>query len=263
MPVDEAALDAFLASDGETPDPTPEPVAPAAPAQEDPAPAPEAHEASDDAPATEAERDTFDRTYVEKLRRESASYRERAKRYQEAFDGYEDGQVEAWLGLARQLREDPRATAQELQALAEQINQAYEADLESREQETDKGEQYLTRAQVEEIFQERERQADLQRRVSQIEADARELGYNVSPTDESYQELLWIASRTESGDIRAAHAKIEARNQAIYDRMIAKVSGNPDRKIPSGTTPEQGAPQKPKTFAEANEALDAWLASQA
>lgn len=263
MAVDEAALDAFLASDGEvTPanDATQEAADTQLPEGTD---APTSEPSAEGEPATQDERDTFDRTYVEKLRRESASYRERAKRYQEAFDGYEDGQVDAWLGLARQLREDPRATAQELQALAEQINQAYEADLEAREAETDQGEQYLTRAQVEEIFQERERQADLQRRVNQIEADARELGYNVAPDNEDYQELLWVASRTESGDIRAAHAKIEARNQAIYDRMIAKVSGNPNRQVPTGTTPAQGEPQKPKTFAEANEALEAWLASQA
>lgn len=261
MPVDEAALDAFLASDGET--------IPATEATEEAVASevetPETHTEPETSTEVEGEtdQDKFDRTYVEKLRRESASYRERAKRYQEAFDGYEDGQVEAWLGLAKQLREDPRSTAAELQALAEQINAAYEADLEAREQETDQGEQYLTRAEVENIFKEREQAADLQRRVAQIETDAREMGYTVAPDNDEYQELLWVASRTESGDIRAAHEKIQARNQRIYDQMIAKVAGNPNPKVPQGTTPQQGAPEKIKTFQEANEALEAWLASQA
>lgn len=253
MAVDEAALDAFLASDGE---PTPEPEAPAAPAAE----APVVPETPDTDPLPEG--DKFDRAYVEKLRRESASYRERSKRYQEAFDGYEDGQVEAWLELAKQLREDPRSTAAELQALAEQINAAYEADLEAREQETDQGEQYLTRAEVENIFKEREQAADLQRRVAQIETDARELGYTVAPDNDEYQELLWVANRTPSGSIKEAHEKIQARNQAIYDRMIAKVAGNPNPRVPQGGTPAQNGDSKFKDFESASEALDAWLASQ-
>lgn len=255
MAVDEAALEAFLASDGQ-PEPANEATEQAVESQVAETPEPQVED-------TIPEGDKFDRTYVEKLRRESASYRERAKRYQEAFDGYEDGQVEAWLGLAKQLREDPQATAAELQALAEQINAAYaseQAKLESQEVEQDQAEQqYLSKADVERMFRDREEKADLERRVAKIESDARELGYE--PGSEQYDELLWFASRTKQGSIQEAHAQIQARDQAIYDRMIEKMGGK-GYKVPEGTTPINDTDRKLKTFEDANDALEAWLASQ-
>jgi hypothetical protein len=258
MPVDEAALDAFLAQ----PDPADAPAAvetPAAPATPETPAAP-----ADDVDAPLPEGDKFERAYVEKLRREAAGYRERAKaaeRYTSAFDGYEDDAVGEWLRLAQQLKADPKSTAAELSQLVEQINAAYAEDVEGTPtpEEVQTPEGYLRKEDVERMFQEREQKADLDRRVVQIENDARNLGYEVG--SDSYEELLWNASRLPSGSIQEAHAKIEARNQAIYDKMIADVGGRPAPKVPVGSTPA-GTDRAIKTFAEANEALDQWLASQ-
>lgn len=259
-PENEAALDSMLAAPDEDATPANEATQEATeselPAETETDPAPEADE--DNLP----EGDTFKREYVEKLRRESASYRERAKKYQEAFDGYEDEAVGEWLRLAQSLRNDPKGTAEELAQLVEQINNAY-SEQESKNQELDAERQvaegeYLSRAEVERMFAEREQKADTERRIAQIELDAQNLGYKLG--SEEYDELLWTASKLQSGSIKDAHEKLESRNQAIYDRMIEKMNGK-DYKVPAGVTPP-GEDRKIKTFEEANAALDAWLAGQ-
>lgn len=260
--VDEQALDAFLASDGE--------VAPAADAPESEAPVSE--------PVTEAEvehevptlpegQDTFDRAYVEKLRKEAANYRERAKKYNEVFEGYEAEAVEEWLSLASTLKADPKAAAQRFAELADAIREQYgdaaaDAVEEAVAADADANpaaDKPLTRAELEAFMAEREKEAEISRRVAKIEADATELGYKRGTED--YDLLLWEASRLKNGSIHEAHAKIKAREQAIYDRKLAELGGRPNPTVPSPGTPASSE-RELRTFDEANKALDEWLSSQ-
>lgn len=285
--VDESALDAFLAGDGEAA-PAAAPAAPAAPVAEAPASAP----AEPSIPAAEAARtpaaeaatpaadaaveaavaatgqteDKWDddtRKYIEDLRSESAKYRQRGKRYNEVFDGYEEEAINEWLDLANTLKSDPRAAAGRFQEIAEAI---LAAEQEAAGQEEAPGAEApaaetFTRADFERLMAEREAKMDLDRRVAQIEVDARGLGYTVG--SEAYQELLWIASNLPSGSIQEAHDRLEAKYQAYYDRRVQALGGKPAPQVPDPNggvaAPGDG---KLKTFADANAALDAWLANQ-
>lgn len=260
MAVDEAALDAFLA-DPSTPggDLNPTGEAAAAPA-ETPAVETPAAEVEHTIPEPTAEQDSFDRAYVEKLRRESAGYRERAKRYNDVFDGYEEDAVEEWLTLAATLKEDPKTAAARFAELAEAINSQFQeegqAEVAAIEAEADAP---LTRKELEAFWAAKQAETEQAMLVKKIELDAKELGYEKGSDD--YELLLFEASRLKNGSIQEAHAKIEARNKAILDAHLAKLGMQPNPKVPAeGAAASQE--RQLKTFEEANSALDAWLASQ-
>lgn len=262
-PEQEANLNSMLADEGA---PAPVAEAPAAPAPVTPA-AEQVEIPSTDAELPEG--DKFDRAYVEKLRRESAGYRDRAKRYNEVFEGYEEDAVNEWLSLASTLKADPNAAASRFQEIADAIRAQYgdaagdAADAKvadaaaSAEAPTEKP---LTRAEFDQLMAEREKQNDVKARVQKIEADARSLGYETG-TD-SYDQLLWRASRSQSGSIADAHAAIKAERQAVIDAYVAEMKGQPAPLVPSQGAPASGE-RSIKTFTQANEALDAWLAANA
>lgn len=258
MAVDEAALDAFLADPG-TPggDLNPTGEAPAAPATPE---APAAAEVEHTIPEPTAEADTFDRAYVEKLRRESAGYRDRAKRYNDVFEGYEEDAVEEWLALASTLKEDPKTAAARFQELAEAINAQYQEEQAAAEVAAVEGDAPLTRKELEAFWSAKQAESEQAMLVKKIELDAKELGYEKGSDD--YELLLFEASRLPNGSIQDAHAKIEARNKAVLDAHLAKLGMQPNPIVPVPGSAPSGERQL-KTFAEANEALDAWLASQA
>ena len=289
--VDEAALDSFLAGDGEAVSSAPA-EAPAAPAAEAAAPAPAvapapaaesvpavpaaeaaaqsttpaADKAVEDAVAatgqTEDKWDEKTRAYIEDLRNESAKYRKRGQRYNDVFDGYEEDAIEEWLSLANTLKSDPRAAALRFQELAEAINAAAQQEEPQVPADEAPAQETFTRADFERLMAEREQKADLDRRVAQIELDARQLGYTVG--SEAYNELLWVASNIPSGSIQEAHDRLEAKYQAYYDRRVAALGGKPAPVVPDPNggvaAPGDG---KLRTFEDANKALDAWLANQA
>ncbi len=263
MPVDEAGLDAFLAA----------PDAPAeapAPAVETPAHAAEAVEVPAVEPVAPANSkwDADTEKYIKELRSEAQNYRNRAKQYNDVFEGYEPEAVEEWLSLASTLKADPAAAADRFGELAEAIRGQFtdpagkEADaaVAAAEDATGLTEEPLTRADLDRIFAERDQKQEMDRLVAKIEVDATALGYQLGT--ESYDELLFIASRLPSGSIADAHAKMTARNQAIIDKYVADLGGKPAPMIPGNGAPASGETGY-KTFEEASSALDAWLANQA
>jgi hypothetical protein len=271
MAVDEAALDAFLATPdvpaAEAPVAAAPAAAPAAPAETAPvteaaipAATPAADAAVDAAVAatgqSEEKWDPQTRKYIEDLRDESAKYRKRGQRYNEVFDGYEDDAVSEWLDLANTLKNDPKAAAERFQTIAQAILEA-NAEPEAPAVDPNAEPEVLTRADFDRLMAEREKQADLARRVTQIEADAKGLGY--TPGSDDYQELLWIASSLPSGSVQDAHTKMQAKYQAFFDKKVAEMGGAPAPVVPAQGAPASGERQI-KTFEQANEALDAYLA---
>lgn len=256
--VDEAALDAFLANDGQVE--TPQETAPegSAPETTTESQADVEHEI----PETLPEGDTFKREYVEKLRRESANYRDRAKKYSEAFDGYEDEAVQEWLSLAAQMRQDPKAVAGRFSELAEAINRHYSTPEEPvTDNDPDLSDnQPMTRQEFERMWAEKERQKDLDRRVAKIERDAEDLGYQRG--SDAYDNLLWRASRLQSGSVQEAHDHIKRERQAVIDAYVAELGGQPNPRVPQGGA-APSTERKLDNFEDASAALDAWLASQA
>lgn len=271
-PVDEAAVDAFLqegtpetnAVDSAKNYSTPEPTA-----QETSAPAVEEAVANEVAPESDdlPNQDTFDRAYVEKLRQESANYRTRAKKFQEAFDGYEEEAVGEWLELATTLRSDPRTAASRFKELAEAIEgqltpEQAEAVMEQvTDDEVFPSEQPLTKAEFEKMWQQKQQEVETNQLIRQIENEAVDLGYEKG--SKQYQRLLYEASQLPDGSVKKAHEALQAERQAIIDAYVAEMGGSPSPQVPGKNVGgESGQPKSFEDFETAKSALDEWLASQ-
>lgn len=234
----------------------------AAPAEE--APLVEAEAPVAEAPAAEVsdddalpEGDKFDRAYVERIRSEAAKHRTELKKYKEAFEGYGEEDQAALMSLAQQLRNDPRAAAQQMASAAEEILKQYQDD-EAEKEKTET--EYLTRADFERLREEE----DVRNEQRLIEAEARELGYTVDLKDVDYRLLLLTAQNLPSGDLREAHAAIQARYQAKIDAFVASKAAEAGSAVlpPSGGgAPSASTPQEP-TFANARARLEEFIKNQ-
>lgn len=167
--------------------------------------------------------DSFDRQYVEKLRKESASYRTKAKEYEplaQAFEGYGDEDRAVWQEAMRRFQEDPKQGAEYLDSIAKAVLAEYQEQADADAQPiTDDQDRPLTRAEYQQLRDAEKAQAAQEAEVARIESEAKELGYD-SASDE-YTYLLTIASRLPSGSLQEAHAKIEAAYQAKIDAYLA------------------------------------------
>lgn len=209
----------------------------------------------------ELEGDKFDRAYVERLRREAAAARTKAKELESVFDGYEAEEREGLATLARLLKENPKAAAEEMKAAYDAIMAQYEPETPAVD-DTPDAERLMTYGDYQKL-QEQQAVAAQQRA---IEAEARELGYKVDPRDTDYQLLLNVArTQTKNGDIKAAHAIIEARNQAIIDRYVAAKAAEAEQSYQApadnaGALPSNAEPIK--DFKQARMALENYIAQQ-
>lgn len=219
-----------------------------------------------DPAATKVE--TFDREYVESLRRENATHRTRAKDFEDAFQGYSPEQQKTLLGMVRGLA-DPgsqKATAAELKAIAEAIMAADEPVTPTGE--ADPLNAPLTRREFEELQQ---RQKDEQRQtdaIAAIERDATTLGFpplNPDGTDNMRYSMLLHAVQQPGieGDLAKAAEAVKAHDQAIIDQYAKSVAEGGQKWPPTaGTAPNTGPQQQPTerpTFKGARKALESWL----
>lgn len=217
---------------------------------------------------TEPVGDTFDRKYVEKLRRESAGYRERAKRYQEAFDGYDDVAVDEWLDYARSLRQDPRGTAQRMAELANSILEAYNdptspdhaAAVQAVDGLEEKAGKILTEDDYRRLRAAERAEDERIANVRKIEAQARDLGYEVG--SKRYKQLLNEAMELPDGNILKAHENLQAERQRIIDEYIAEKGQAAGRRMPvQGVAGGESAPEI-KTWADSRKGLEDFLSGQ-
>lgn len=208
--------------------------------------------------------DTFDRAYVERLRKESASYRTKSKEYEsyaQAFEPYGDEDRAVWQEAMRRFNEDPKSGAEYLDQIAKAVLAEYQekADADA-EPITDENDRPLTMAEYRQLREAEAAKAEQDAEVSRIESEATALGYD--PKSDEYTYLLTVASRLSSGSLQEAHAKIEAaydaRVQARLAEMAAEAAGSP-------TAPNSGSGAAPsgerqlKTWADAERASKARL----
>lgn len=180
----------------------------------------------------------FDRTYVEKLRKEAADRRTAVKTYEDHLGDFEESDRSLWLGLSKELASALKsgdksritAAAGKLDEVAKGLRgetpPAPTADDKPKDEP-----KYMTEADFD------RRQAERDARLS-IESKVKDLGYTPGTSD--HRELLWIAANETKYDLDAAHAKLEERNQAIFDRMAGKktqVSGGPSPVTDKGSSP--------------------------
>jgi hypothetical protein len=235
------------------------PEAPAAEAAAAPAAEAPAAEADLDLDAP-IEGDKFDRAYVERIRKEAAKHRTELKAFKDAFEGYEDGDREALMTLARQLKSDPRAAAQEMAAAAEAILGHYKEETAEADTDEDAGSEFMTRAEYDRI---REEEAVRAEQIS-IESEARDLGYTVNLNNTKYRMLLLTAQSLPSGSISEAHAKLEAERQADIDAYVASKTADAQGAVvppATGGAPTPSQPFEP-TFANARLRLEEFIRNQ-
>ncbi len=210
--------------------------------------------------------DTFDRKYVEKLRRENASYRERAKKYSDAFEGYEDGAVDEWKQLITNFKADPASAAQQMAQLAESVLTQYGMLDEDEQQEVlddansnlDPGEKPLTRNELEQFFAQKQNEQQMDTMVKGIEHEAQELGYDLKSRE--YKLLLMTAQEIPSGDLKEAHELLQSDRQKAIDEYVAGKEKGAGRTVPAGNI--VGVPDGAKgikDFKDAKAALTQFL----
>lgn len=225
-------LDAFIADAMSGEAPQAEPSAPeSTPAHEEVSSEVESTGVLDD---DGADRDTFDRAYVTKLRGEAARYRERSKRFMESFEGYEDEAVTEWLTLAKNFREDPATTAKELAELSAQILKQYEDETPDIETSGEEEDRPLTMSEYRALRDKENQEAQRKADVARIESDAKALGYDLKSVD--YKLLLLTAKEMPDGSLHKAHEQIKANRQAQIDAYIAEKASQSNTVAPAGSS---------------------------
>jgi hypothetical protein len=220
----------------------------------------EAPEDTDETPEPPSYQETFDRKYVEKLRRENATYRERAKQAESVWEGYEEGAVNEWKQMISTYKQDPKSVAEQWKDLADTVLQQFtpQEQAEIAEAVADGEDMPLTRKEFESLLAQREQQWELNSMVQDIEQEAQELGYNLKSRE--YKVLLMTAQEIPSGSIQEAHEMLQAERQRIIDAYVADMEKGAGRVVPSGNT--VGVPdttKQIKDFKQAKEALSNFL----
>ncbi|MFM1966808.1 MAG: hypothetical protein RL134_2533 [Actinomycetota bacterium] len=196
----------------------------------------------------------FERSYVEKLRSESAGYRTQLRELEQKMqqpgkyqilDDYDDDDRAVWLGLAETWQSDPYAAAEQMRTIASRVlgdieqgnaSDEFYDDLEDAEQEAG-GE--LTQEQVQRIVQaEMQRQAaaqEMESMVGEVFAEIKQAG--IDPNSMDGYMVLWRASNETNGDIQAALAAHEQYRQSVIDGYVqGKAKGGTTPLVPNGTT---------------------------
>lgn len=205
--------------------------------------------------------DTFDRKYVEKLRKESASYRERAKKYESVFEGYEEGAVDEWRQMIEGFKSDPKSVAEQWKDLSVKILEQFTpAEQEVIEDALNDEEKPLTMSQLQGILDERQKTQELDTLVSDIEREASDLGYNLKSRE--YKVLLMTAQELRSGSIAEAHEVLQAEKQKVIDAFVAEQGKGADRHVPSGLAGVPNREKEIKSMKDAKEALTNFLDGQ-
>ena len=222
------------------------PAAPVAPA----APTAPAGDPFDDTAITQ-----FDRSYVEKLRKEAADHRTAAKPYKEVFDAYDDNDREIWFDLARTMAADPAAGAKKMLDLAQSLMDSGDVEGANKVIEQVEGEpKFLTKEELDAEFASREKAAKIDAETKAVIAEASELGYSENTAE--YDDLMNRAIKYHNFDLKAAHAAREAAHQKVIDDFVAS-KGGPRVVVGSGNAPDLTT--APKTMAEAAAATRARL----
>lgn len=173
--------------------------------------------------------ETFDRSYVEKLRNEAAAHRTKAKSYEQAFEGWDEGDQQVWLETVQLARLDPKAGAERLRQITELLAGGATPQ-EAADQVDGKEPEYLTKEEVDRLLQERDEKAHIDAQVQKIAAKAESLGYEKDSP--SYTQLLVLARDVYKGDLDKAHEAIKAERQKVIDDYLAEKAAAADAHIP-------------------------------
>jgi len=218
----------------------------------------------------------YSQSYVENLRREAQSLRERAKSYDEVFGAYDDNDRQVWLALARTFREDPEAAARWMVEQGQIIlnpqtgraeaapgaGQAAPGQPPATAAEQEQGQ--LTAEKVAELINgalaDRDRRAEQERVVAGIVDEAKQLGYDPDKEPARYITLLTLANQN-GGDLTKAHEAMQAEEQRVIDAYVAAKAKEADTAAGGGGT-EASHAEPIKGLGDARRAMEEWLDAQ-
>jgi hypothetical protein len=168
---------------------------------------------------------------ITRKREAEANYRTRAKRYDEAFEGYDDETKEAFLEYARlsyAAQNGDEAAAAELQAFMGEEPEP-EAEPEPYVDPIEAA-RAAAREETERVFLEREQKAAQAEAVSNVQNAAQEMGYELKSAD--YVLLMKFANEPEilalDNPMEEADKLVKAYHQAIIEQHLAAKSAQTD-----------------------------------
>lgn len=209
-----------------------------------------------------------DYAYVVSVREEAGKYRTERNQFRDAFEGFEDEQVDAWLQAIAAVNKDPKSAHEAFSGLVTSLAEALgtseaeaeglvndtldpddDADAELTEEE--RFEKYLAKKEAEKE-EERQRETDL----ANLDKSLSALGYKADSEDVDeqldYLNVLHLAAEQTDGDLAAASELVRDRDQRVIDRYLAEqeklVDDNPPQV--NGAAPVQGR-EKIKSVKEA------------
>lgn len=196
------------------PEPFDTPPSPAEALIEDPTPVVE---------ATEPEPDMFPRSYVEELRAENKERRERAKRYEDAFDGYDSDTQEAlleWVRLSKRAEQGDQEAIAQLNEMFGDDDEDVAADAPVVPEPPDYA--ALARQAAEEVYREREQARIQEEQILAVRSAGENLGYKFGTED----YILFVRGANEAAQagsedpIKAGDAAVKAYHQAVVDAYL-------------------------------------------
>lgn len=208
----------------------------------------------------------FPRDYVERLRKENAGHRTKAKGFEEAFAGFEPDDQAVLLETIKTLAADPQAGLAQWDAIAKSLHEQYPdeqtptgAELKA-EAEGENEDKPLTRKELEAFYAQKAEEEGVAQKTKEVLAEAKELGYTEGTA--AYQRLMWMtANMPEFGyDLAKADAAIKAEKQSVIDAYIAEREADAEGGTPTGGgVPSTKAPAKP-SWSRARAAAEARVA---
>lgn len=204
---------------------------------------------------------------LQRVRSEAANRRVKLKPYEEAFEGFDDEARSVYLELAKQIasgdQAQQKAAAKRFREIAERIDGSPTPTTPTGEE--DPKQKPLTIAEWERLQAEQTEQAELQRQVKLIEADAEKEGIKVGSPE--YATYLFVLQQPDvAGDHDKAMEQIKAQRQAIIDSYAKSVAEGGDRwPVAPGSAP-LGAPgeeTKPLNWKDARKAAAALITGRA
>lgn len=213
--------------------------------------------------AVQPEPDTFDRSYVEELRREAAGYRTQLREMESYFDGYNDEERQAlgeYLRLSRAAEQGDPEAMQILNELFGDGEQEWDGgeDMQADQPLTEEALREIARQEAYDLFMAEQAQQAQVQAVQSIQQRAQDMGYDQGSED--YILLLKYANDLDPSEhpdlLAAADEQVKAYRQAIIDSYInekQQQADGPRTATSNGSQPNLAQP--PRTLAEARQAL--------
>lgn len=190
---------------------------------------------------------------LKETRQEAAKYRTDRNRFRDAFEGYDDDTVDAYLQAVRAIQTDPAAAHEAFSGLVAALAEAAGISAEEAEElvEDSLGDDELVKKSdlakllaEEQDKKEKEEAAAVARK--EVDDHIASLGYRPNTAD--FNNLLFFATQEEEGSVtdklNAAHAQLQAQRQAIIDEFLASEAAK-ENSTPPQTDGASPSPVRP------------------